>query len=431
MTRSWRLSLLKLCHSPIDCAFLVANCERIETWTPKKLQNTRAHSAMTLFKFCNGTGGAAILKERSVFITSPLDLNDPFEMRPAWTDAHAKRHHDDQETRNRKFAGKPMFVAMSDGLRPSGRTPLLKEPAVTPVENQLGIADMHNERVFRTLHDQYRVLSFSTGVLDVERSHDVSDKDTLMWAHYADSFQGICIGLDPAKFENGIRPGGFEVDYSPTRATLPPSHYDSGQGFQKERINHEGAVCERDPESGLFLMPHNREETLRDHFLDLLKKKSPAWEYEQEVRMIYDLGSFRETETYCRPEFACEDCQRARITHHQCKHTKTYRDALRLPPEAVVTVIFGSDVSSADASAILNILAAPDFEHVEIYWSSLHSEKYVLQYNRDHMTNGARFSLFMQGLREEQTAKAKGHVRYDETEFTHVPSKKTINYVGK
>jgi hypothetical protein len=30
----------------------------------------------------------------SIFITSPLDLNDPFEMRPAWTDEHELDRYD-------------------------------------------------------------------------------------------------------------------------------------------------------------------------------------------------------------------------------------------------------------------------------------------------------------------------------------------------
>lgn len=386
---------------------------------------------MTLFKFCTGTGAAAILENRSIFITSPLDLNDPFEMRPAWTDAHDKRHHNDQETRNLLFAGTPMFAAIEGGIAaPIGKMPRLREPDIVPVENQLGIADTHDGQVFGILHSQYRVLSFSSGILDANRSSDVSDKDTLMWAHYADSFQGVCIGLDPSKFENGMKAGGFPVDYSPTRASLPPSYYDVFQKLRGERINAKGVVFEKDPETGLMLMPHNREEIIRDHFLSLLTHKSPAWGYEQEVRMIYDLGSFRSSSHYTKTMFACDACRKQKKAIEQCGH-QTFRDALRLPANAFVAVILGSDVSSADTAAILKFLAAPDFAHVAIYWSSLHSEKYVLKYNRDEMTGSERYSLFMQRLREEQVAQAKGHIRYHDTGFRYIPAKKTINYVEK
>ena len=179
----------------------------------------------TVFKFCTASGGAEILRNRSLFVTSPLDLNDPFEMRPAWTDAHAQRHHDDRELRNKMTAGMPLFAAMNDGTAQRiGTMPMHKEQPVVSVEHQLGIADMHNEQVFRLLHEHYRVLSFSTGILDLDKSHDVSDESTtLTWAHYAESFQGVCLAFDSTKFENGIKMGGFSGLL--THAHKPPAEF--------------------------------------------------------------------------------------------------------------------------------------------------------------------------------------------------------------
>src|SRR5260370_42387325 len=110
-----------------------------------------------VFKFSTAAGGAAILRGRSVFITSPLDLNDPFEMRPPWSDAHELRHRADQERRNKMVAGMPLLAAMGDDkVQQIGRTPKLTEPPATPDEHHRGTADMHNEKVFRLLHEHHR-----------------------------------------------------------------------------------------------------------------------------------------------------------------------------------------------------------------------------------------------------------------------------------
>jgi hypothetical protein len=382
---------------------------------------------MTLFKFCTSEGGAKILANRSIFITSPLDLNDPFEMRPAWTDAHSKRHQEDQATRNQMVEGMPLLIATEDGFTPAGTMLRMNEPEIGPVDNQLGIADMHNQGVFREMHNRYRVLCFSTGILDTNRSHDVSDKDILMWAHYADSFHGVCIGIDSTKFGNGIRPGGFQMDYSPTRISLPPSFYDVYQRLGTERVNAEGIIFEKDPEKGLFLMKHNRDELIQEQFMSLLTRKSPAWEYEHEIRMIYDLNALQQSPDYLRPTFPCETCLQQKKKAEQCSN-RTYRDSVRLPAEAISAVILGADVSSAHASAILNSLDDPDFAHVIVYWCSLHSDKYVLQYNRDSMTSQERYSLFMQRLREKEMAEAKGHILHSDKGTTYISSKKTVLY---
>jgi hypothetical protein len=110
-----------------------------------------------------------------------------------------------------------------------------------------------------------------------------------------------------------------------------------------------------------------------------------------------------------------------------CSH-RTYRDAIRLPAEAITAVILGSDIGRSEASMVLNLLATPDFAHVNVYWCSLHSDKYILQYNRDRMTSQERYSLFMQGLREKEIAEAKGHIRQSTEGRRYIPSKKTVLY---
>jgi len=55
----------------------------------------------------------------------------------------------------------PVLAAMKDGtVQRMGTMPMHKEQPVVSVEHQLGIADGHNEQVFRLLHEHYRVLKF-------------------------------------------------------------------------------------------------------------------------------------------------------------------------------------------------------------------------------------------------------------------------------
>lgn len=376
-----------------------------------------------LFKFCSAAGCAAILRDKRIFVTSPLDLNDPFEMRPAWTDAHEERFHQDQQKRNDSVAGKPLFVALEGGnvLR-SGTMPRMTEPSPIPVDNHRGTSDTHNQRVFEVLHKSFRILSLSAGILDIETSSEESQVEaTLLWSHYADSFQGACIAIDPSKINNGIKPGGYPVDYSPLRSSLPPSFYDVHLQLERDGVLAENIPFTEDPDSEILLMRHNHEEKLRNQFITFLTQKSPAWKYEQEVRMIYDLPDLRVSADYSRALFPCKA---AETKNAKCGHA-TFRDAIRLPAEAIRAVIFGTDTKGRDASGILQILASPNYAHVAVYWSSLHSDKYLLQYSKDDQ----QYVTFMQNFRASQIARAKGHMSYTAKGPEYLEAQKGTNYV--
>jgi len=290
---------------------------------------------------------------------------------------------------------------------------------------------MHNGRVFCLLHEHYRILSFSTGILDLEKTHaDSDEKTTLLWSHYADSFQGVCLVFDSTQFENGLKPGGFRVDYSPVRTGLPPSFYDVYLNLTADIAEFGGVRFKGDAESGLLLMEHNREEKIHEQLVKFLTQKSPAWEYEQEARMIYELKVIQASSSYTQPRFACERCRKAKKTPEQCKNA-TSRDAIRLPAEAIRAVIFGTDTSKADVAEILALLDTPDYSHVGIYWSSLHSDRYVLQYNRDDRKGDERYSLFIQEYRAKQVAEAKSHIRFTKAGTQYITAKKAVNYLKK
>jgi hypothetical protein len=367
-----------------------------------------------VFKFCSAAGGAAILRHQSLFISSPLDLNDPFEMRPAWTDAHEQRHREDRELRNKMMAGSPILLATESGLKPMGRMHRLEEEPTIPVDSHRGIADRHNGEVFRLLHERFRVLSFATGILEIGKSHaESTEESTLLWSHYADSFQGVCLAFDPTQFENGIKDGGFPVTYSPSREGLPPDFYDVyRRAFAGSPTAHYASPSED---------PHWQA------MVRFLTQKSPAWQYEQELRMIYDLADTSKRDKFDRRLTPCERCKSQQPTVDQCPNS-TYRDVISVPPPAIRAVIFGTDVGTKETAEILRLLEMPEFSHVLVYWSSLHSEQYVLQYNLDttKREDEQSYSMHMQRLMEKQIAMAKGHMFMGPQGLKYRPSKKGI-----
>jgi hypothetical protein len=370
----------------------------------------------TVFKFCSAAGSAAILRHRSLFITSPLDLNDPFEMRPAWTDAHEQRHREDRELRNKIMVSSPILLATESGPESMGLMHRLEEQPTIPVDSQRGIADSHNGEVFRLLHKRFRVLSFATGILEIGKPYaESTEESTLLWSHYADSFQGVCLAFDPTQFENGIKDGGFPVTYSPSREGLPPDFYDVYRRVFAGVLTAKDGSPTDDPHWQAMV--------------GFLTQKSPAWKYEQELRMIYDIADASKRDKFDRLSSPCERCKSKESTVDQCPNS-TYRDVIRFSPQAVQAVVFGTDVGAETAAELLRLLDMAEFAHVLIYWSSLHSDQYILQYNLDRREGeeGARYTLFMQQLRDKQIAMAKGHVSGAAGGLRYRPARKGVCY---
>jgi hypothetical protein len=101
----------------------------------------------------------------------------------------------------------------------------------------------------------FRVLSLSDAT---------EAKNILMWSHYADSHQGICLEFDNSKFIDP--PTGYEAKYENTAAPI---------AFFSE----------------------NQEERIR-----MLRTKSKVWEYEHEFRYIYPNFNMSSEKIYLRFE---------------------------------------------------------------------------------------------------------------------------------
>lgn len=379
--------------------------------------------ANVLFKFCAGAGAVSILKGNSIFITSPLDLNDPFEMRPGWTDQHQQRHFQDEQLRSQMTAGLPMHATVGGGIiKQVGTMPYSSPQQLGPVESHRGISDLHNSQVFVFLHSKFRILSLVSGLFDLGNGEGESDVSaTLMWSHYADKFQGVCLALDAAHFDNGIREGGFPVTYLPERQNLPPSYYDCWQSLAQATNGGEHQI---DAASGLHLTTAQRAEREQQHFLNLLTHKSPGWKYEHEVRMIYDLPDFIASRNYRKMEFVCETCHQKSLPIEKCAHA-FFRDGVHVPAEAVRAVIFGTDCSTETVRKIFEVLSAPQYSGVQYYWSCLHSDKYRVQY----VKSDPNYISFMQEEHSKRVAFAKRHVYADGEVLKFRTACKGINYL--
>ena len=362
-------------------------------------------SATPLFKFCSADSAKGILENNCVFVTSPLDLNDPFEMRPAWTADHEHRRYLNEQKRDKLMALAPHETQMP-----------------MDVKSQRGIADGLLGPAFEILHERFRVLSLVGGLFALAGNDGESDEQsTLMWSHYADQFQGVCLALDSASFENGIQKGGYDVQYdSPDRRSLPPSFYDT---YLSLGSSDNLAGFDFDPEADLSVPKTHKEEMLRKSFIDLLTFKSPVWRYEQEVRMLYEHFDKLKSPSYRRRVFACATCRQHGQPPEKCKQT-SYRDAVYLPPKAILAVVFGADCPSEDVERLLTILATDPFKSVKLYWSALHSERYALHYIR---ADAKDIRSFYEG-RDELVAQAKGHFVQDRDQTIRLPSKKTVTY---
>lgn len=375
-----------------------------------------------LFKFCSAAGAAAILRGQTVFVTSPLDFNDPFEMRPGWTNEHSQRQVRDREVRNQIVQGTPLFVATKAGLVKGGSLPASPPDAMlSRVDSQFGIADMHNRGVFSEMHRSFRVLCLVSGILDDERAE--SD-DTLMWAHYADQFQGVCLALDSTKFFNGISAGGYKVNYCPDRQSLPPASYDVWHQLQQGPAPN-GYVT--DPGSGLDLTPRQQAELNQHRYINLLTHKSPAWKYENEVRMIYDYPALAASAHYKRFETACEKCKGDKRPAKECENP-VFRDAIVLPVDAVRAVIFGTDSPLDSVKSVFDVLSDPAFAHVATYWSDLHPAKYTVRYQESDRS----YIEMMQRMRTEHVAYAKHHLESDGNNgFKIKAARKGVNFLPR
>lgn len=343
-------------------------------------------------KFSRAEGAQKILNFNSVFITSPMDMNDPFEMRPQWTQEHEDHQTEFRNRRNQLSAGMPLMICTTEGLKPGGIMPDLGEEPKHKVEDLWGFTDNNNRAVMEFLHEQFRILSLVRHVLDVEQDHYVSrTEDLLMWAHYADMFQGVAILLDPEKMNCGIKPWkarpGWPIRYKKERISLPVWLYDHLHGHPVQ-ITPEMVDC------------------VSGSIMTLIRTKAVGWRYERETRLIYDKKKLLPKEDFDQILDACHECKAAKNSVEACQHQLAF-DAVKFPPEAVAAVIFGPECPIDYVEPITKILREDRYKHAKLYRSVFHGQDYRLQYMRSDADD---IEIF-QRAHTERVAISKGNIK--------------------
>ena len=343
-------------------------------------------------KFSRAEGAQKILDFNSVFITSPMDMNDPFEMRPQWTQEHQDHQRDFRNWLNKMSAGMPLMICTTEGLKSGGVMPDLGEEPKLDVEKMWGFADDYNRAVMEFLHQRFRILSLVRHVIDVERDYYNSHReDLLMWAHYADMFQGVAILLDPYKMNCGIktwkeRPG-WPIRYKKERMALPVWFYDCLQGHPVSvtpEMNHYISGC----------------------IMTLIRTKAVGWRYERETRLIYDTEKLLPAGDFDVIWDACPECKANRNPMEKCQHRLAF-DAVKFPPDAVSAVIFGPECPIDYVEPITKILREDRYKHAKLYRSVFHGQEYRLQYMR---STPDEIETFQRSF-TERVAMSKGNVK--------------------
>ena len=372
-----------------------------------------------LCKFGTVDGAIKMLAHNCVFISSPMDLNDSFEMRPQWTQELQDDNHVFQAEKEHMLAEFPMIDATDPGnlkiINPK-KAPRKAEPnefnPKISVDQGYGLAESHNFSVAQYIHETYRVLSLVENVIDTTKSLQRSHEgDVLMWAHYGDQFQGAALLLDPEHFPNGLEnptgQRGFPINYQEKRLSLPSwiYHYLS---------------IHPSP-----LIPAEAVEELDRSITSLLTTKSELWRYERELRMLYPMDTVTTKALFPEIEDRCPECKEKGKAKEQCEN-HCYRDAVTIDAKAIIGVVFGPEVAMQSLSQIASILRQPKYEHLKLYRSSHNDQEYRMDYIEDSLENIETF----QNKHCDHVGIIKNHLEYNSDGSKKMMSfgaRKTIN----
>lgn len=145
----------------------------------------------------------------------------------------------------------------------------------------------------------------------------------LMWSHYAEKHCGLVLGFETNELEPDLclDSGTHDVVYRTSPPTLPN-------------------------------MPWTNEQWVKS-LTEILRTKAAHWSYEEEVRIQFPLPLGVRTEA-------------------------TYE--MEIQPAAIKTVILGCKAKPEFAEGIRQILAGPDFAHVELLGAYVHEHDYKLAF---------------------------------------------------
>jgi hypothetical protein len=177
--------------------------------------------------------------------SSPLDLNDPFELSPFVFD----------DLQPNSIANSVKYNTLADRL--AGKLVKTSEeafPDPTPYRK-------HAEAYLKDIEARYRIVAFC------ERSDSA-----LLWSHYANSYRGACLHFLANGFNRAALHTLGYVSYSKYRPTYPLS-----------------LALALSPQMSGPPIPHNATTLKRNESEKLLFfTKADDWSYESEIRLVYD-----------------------------------------------------------------------------------------------------------------------------------------------
>lgn len=283
-----------------------------------------AHLPERLFKYVSSER-IDILENLSIRFTQPSNFNDPFETRLS-VDGHTSKKLDDaQEIVNRKMYRRLVL---------SGRKiPYDEFRNIQNAHNKPAMEKLKNDSQYRkekAIARAFEKWDSTIGILSLS----ASEKNLLMWAHYADSHRGMLIEFHPKhSFFNAPNPSDGEFNFGMLTKVI------YSQNRPKDNV---------ETTSSLEILP-------------MIKTKSDEWVKEQEWR-IYQLLENRDKQISAGNEAV---------------------NLFKLPPDCIKRVVVGYNMSYQHRRRIIaTIKANSKLKDVKIEESVLHLDLFSLEYKR-------------------------------------------------
>jgi hypothetical protein len=186
-----------------------------------------------------------------------------------------------------------------------------------------GLRRLHDldSRLAAILREGVPTLFGALGILSLSERPD----SLLMWAHYANRHEGLAVGLDSSHI-------WFQGDPSAERP-LPV------RKMRYSALRPSGSVKDFVP------------------FDDYLLWKSAEWQYEAEWRYVQLLSNASTVTTVGEERI----------------------HLFELPPELIAEVVVGVRMKPADRARVSEVLAAPEYRHVQLREATLHPSEYSLR----------------------------------------------------
>jgi hypothetical protein len=280
-----------------------------------------------------------VLRTQTFLASDPRTFNDPFEVRPYF----------DQERHDYFAGGHEAFHGAVLGAKGS----LVKGRSMVgmPAENVVGFGDRLNRRFRDAIGQRFRVLSLSA-----------NRKSTIMWGHYTHIYRGAVIGVDvddPA-FAKGLRDEGFAMTYSQDRSVtkLPLAFY---QFPPVEAYDGRTGRAVNDPmqpvvSGGVTIFFYQYQQQLEEAYLRALSTKAEGWQYEQEVRFIYELP-----------------------THSDQLRQEGDLSLIPIPSSAIKEIIVGFNGSIPMVEQLVNLHRKGSFGDAQLHYTTCHPHLFEVQ----------------------------------------------------